>query len=442
MSLRLSRRHFLKAAGTALAVAPFASLLNARRAHAQGQSPLRTLVVYIPDGCIPDRWHPTGSETSFSLPVMSDPMERIKQHCVFVDGLEMFSGDATHEGGIAKLLTGVGAQSIDVFLGQQLGSETPHASLHLGVAANFQNGGGSMSFIGEGQEVTPDDDPLNAFDRLFAGAGSGGGDEGAAALAKRRRKSVLDTALADVTALQGKLGTLEREKLDVHMDSLRELERRLTSNVASACDAGGFNRQGFATIETDYYPKTYEKEENFRLVGDLQMDLAVLALSCNVTRVASIMWSHCVSPTHILETGVGSGNHDASHYGEPNSSMASDFTTLKRWFVERFVELIDRLANTPDGPGQTLLDNTQVLLCTELGESNLHDIERVPFVLVGGAGGQLRTGRYVDYRGKGKDGGNETHTKLLVSMARAMGVSVDSFGYTGHGTGSLEGLYG
>jgi hypothetical protein len=88
------------------------------------------------------------------------------------------------------------------------------------------------------------------------------------------------------------------------------------------------------------------------------------------------------------------------------------------------------------------LDNTQVLLCTELGDSNLHDHARVPFVLAGGAGGQLSTGRYLDYRGRGKDGGNETHTKLLVSMAQAMGVSVDSFGYTGHGTGPLEGLYG
>jgi hypothetical protein len=429
----VSRRNFVRGVGSALALAPFLSSLGASRARAAAQK--RALFVYVPDGCIPAKWHPSGSETSFTLPEMTAPLEPIKQHLVFVDGLTMYSGGATHEGGAAKVLTGVGAQSLDIFLGDTIGGSSPFRSLQLGVGATFQNGAGSVSYIGTGQPVNPDDDPLNAFSRVFGTVG-GGAD---ADLAKRKKKSVLDAALADLTALQTKLGSTEKQKLGVHLDSLREVEARLTGGVASAsCGAPNFDRRGFSNSPTDYYPKTYHKEEYFKTVGQMQMDLAVLALSCGATNVASLQWSHAVSPTHILETGVTTGNHDASHYGEPNSQNAKDFVTLKRWFMTEFAYLIEKMENTPDDGG-SLLSNTMVLLCSELGDSNLHDHDNVPFVLAGGAGVGLKTGRYLNYRGKNK-GKNEPHTKLLVSVANAVGANIDSFGFTGEGTGGLSGL--
>jgi hypothetical protein len=102
--------------------------------------------------------------------------------------------------------------------------------------------------------------------------------------------------------------------------------------------------------------------------------------------------------------------------------------------------LIQKLEATPD-EGGTLLSNTLVLLCSELGDSNLHDHDRVPFVLAGGTNLGLRNGRYLDYRGKNK-GKNEPHTKLLTTVANAVGVKIDSFGYTGEGTGLLTGVLG
>ncbi len=435
----MNRRTLLRGLGATALLAPFAQLANLRKARAA--APKRAMFVYVPDGCIPARWHPTGSETSFTLPEMSAPLEKVKQHLVFLEGLTMYSGGATHEGGIAKVLTGVSPKSLDVFLGEQLGNDTPIRSVQLGVGATFQTGAGSMSFVGEGQPVNPDDDPLNAFSRIFGGAAPGAASGTDPELAKRRKKSVLDAALGDLNALEQRLGSTEKQKLDVHLDSLRELERRITDPgvmTGGACDPSGFNQVGFSVSETDYYPKTYHKEENFRKVGELQMDLATLALSCGSTNVVSLMWSHAVSPTHLLETGVSTGNHDASHYGDANSQNAKDFATLKRWFMDRFVYLIEKLQATPDTDG-SLLDNTLVLLCSELGDSNLHDHDSVPFVLAGRAGGALKTGRYLTYKGKNA-GENEPHTKLLVSFANAMGADIDSYGFTGKGKGPLTGL--
>jgi hypothetical protein len=434
MDFRLNRRTLLRGLGATALLAPFAQLSAIRRA--QAAAPKRALFVYVPDGCIPDRWHPTGSETAFTLPEMSAPLEVIKQHLVFIDGLTMYAGGATHEGGIAKVLTGVGGKSLDVFLGEQMGNGTPHRSIQLGVGATFQAGSSGMSYVGEGQPVIPDDDPLNALSRVFGVSASGSGAD--QELAKRRKKSVIDSALADLNTLKQRLGNTEREKLDVHLDSLRELEGRISGTATAACSTMGFNPTGFKVSPTDYYPKTYHKEEHFKLVGEMQMDLAVLALSCGATNVASLMWSHSVSPTKIAETGVTQGNHDASHYGDVNSQMAKDFAKLKRWFMDRFVYLIQKMEKTPD-MGGSLLDNTIVVLCSELGDSNRHDHDRVPFVLAGGAGGALKSGRFLNYQKK-NSGENEPHTKLLVSVANAVGVNIDSFGFTGKGKGPLSGL--
>jgi hypothetical protein len=420
----IGRRGFL---ASALAAGVFSQFRFARAA-----TPMKVMFVYVPDGCIPSLWHPTGGETGFTLPEMSAPLEAIREHCVFLKGLNMYSGGATHEGGIRKVLTGVGPVSLDVFLGQKLQGSAPHASVQLGVSANFQNGSGSMSFTGTGQEVKPDDNPINAFERLFGGSTTK--DDSAAILARKRKKSVLDAALADLSALQ--LTGAEKDKLQTNLDSIREVEKRLDTAVPSTCSIASWNSEGFKISPTDYYPKTYEKEDLFGTVGKLQQDLAILALGCDITHSASLMWSHPVSPTKVPGLGVTMNNHDASHYGSTSTANAKEFVKMKRWFAQRFVELIQSMAARPYG-SSTLLDHTLVLLCSELGDANAHDHKSVPFVLAGGKAAGLRGGRALDFTGKGKDGENEAHTKLLVSMAKYAGVAIDSFGYTGHGTGGL-----
>ncbi len=393
--------------------------------------------MYVPDGVIPELWHPTGNETSFTLPEMSQPLESVRDDLVFVRGLDMYAGGATHEGGIAKVLTGTGAVSLDVFLGEEVGQSTPFRSVQLGVGANFQNGSGSMSFVGAGQQVSPDDNPLNAFDRLFGNLATP--KEKGPNWRQIRDTSVVQSAMEDLTRLQGQLGGVEREKLELHIEAVREIEAQVTGEVTGSCTKVSWNTEGFAVSDQDFYPKTYEKEENFALVGKLQMDLLALALGCGVTKVGSLMWSHPVSPTRIPNIGASSANHDASHYGgSPTGAQGQDYIRHKRWFCEQLVYLIEKLRATPDGSG-TLLQNTLIFLVTDINDGDLHDHRDMPFVLAGQAAGQLETGRSLDYRGS-NSGENETHAKLLVSIANMMGSNIDSFGYTEMGTGPLPGL--
>lgn len=422
---RVDRRGFLKGlaiAGTTGALS-LTSLVRAARAQTAAK---RTIFVYIPDGCIPDLWHPTGTEHVFSLPSMTEPLSAVQQHCIFLSGLQMYEGGATHEGGVRKVLTGNAAQSLDDFLAEQVGGATAFPSIYLGVGANYENGSGGFSFLSSGSPVSPEDNPINAFARLFGdGTPPPSGDP---------RLPILDSAMTELQALQSKLGSTEQQKLERHLDSLREVEQRLEAASGVVCDPSGWNTEGFAVPPGWHgYPPVYDREENFVLVGKLQTDLILEALACDLTRIASLQWSHPVSPTHLSWAGAGQRHHDASHYGNPASTSAQDFVLSQRWFTARFAELLEALAARADPSGDgTLLDHTRVLLFSELGDSNLHDHRRCPFVLAGGSR-DFTTGRLLEFD-------DEAHTKLLVSIARSMDVPIDTYGYAGHGTGGLPGL--
>lgn len=422
----LDRRTFLKSLAVAGATTSLSIGSFVRAARAQTAAK-RAIFVYIPDGCIPELWHPTGTESSFTLPSMTEPLAPVQQHCIFLSGLQMYEGGPTHEGGIRKVLTGNAAQSLDDFLAGQIGGATAFPSIYLGVGANYQNGSGGFSFLSSGSPVSPEDNPINAFERLF-------GDGTPPAPTGDPRLPILDSALADLQAMQSRLGATEQQKLERHFDALREVEQRLEAASGATCDASDWNEEGFSVPDGWHgYPPVYNREENFVLVGKLQTDLIVEALACDLTRVASLQWSHPVSPTHLSWAGATQRHHDASHYGSPGSQSAQDFVVSQQWFTARFAELLQSLDARPDPSGDgTLLDHTRVVLFSELGDSNLHDHRRCPFVLAG-ASRDFTTGRLLEFD-------DEAHTKLLVSVARSMGADIDTYGYSGHGSGGLPGL--
>lgn len=420
----LNRRRFLRRLGLVSMLAPGIGRLVSS-AQAATASRKNAVFVYIPDGCIPAQWHPAATGTSFSLPAMTKPLEPYKSDLVFLNGLEMYAGGSTHEGGIRKVMTGNADQSLDAHLAN-LYRNNAFSSVYLGVAANHENGAGGFSFLGANQPQLPEDNPIRAFNRLFGGSSGSSLD-----LNSLRRKSILDTALADLRQLQTGLGQTEKEKLQTNLDALREVEARIqAANTGGSCTQPVFNTEGFSVPDGWHgYPSIFNREEHFALMGKLQMDLTVLALSCGLTQVVNLQWSHAVSGTRLVpETGVTLMHHDASHYGEPSSQTAQDFVKLKAWYLQQFGYLLGKMKNTGN-----LLHDSLVFLFSELGDSNAHDHRNMPFILAGQAGGQLQTGRSLHYNG-------DAHAKLLVSIANLMGSPIDNFGYTGKGTGGLVGL--
>lgn len=437
----MRRRSFLKGLVATCASAPLWSLL-ARPARADHGTASRVIFFYFPDGVPgpsqngePSAWHPSGSEHEFSLPSVLSPLTPFQQDCVFFRGLSLGATDAgSHPGGAKKLLTAVdggGGISVDTFLSNTVGASAPFRHLYLGAMANQNNASGDkhITYVGPGQTLPPEDNPRLAFERVFGQAPAGGGAASAASSPLAHKRSVLDGVLEEMSAFRARLGHVESAKLDLHTEALREVELRLDAmelppENGSSCASPSVDSTG-ASDDTLYDPARFPD------VLRMQIDVMVNAMACGLTRVGTIQASHHTSElimsrfpeTEMHVPGYDMRSHQASHYGASHDygKMEFDhFVKQRRWFVSQFAYLLEQFQSRPEGDG-TMLDHSVVVLCTEVCDGNTHLHDDMPFVLAGRAGGAVSTGRLLQF-------GYERHSRLLASVARAMGSDIWQFG--------------
>ena len=449
--MTLTRRRLLQLGGAAAIAAPF---LRPGRVGAHAGDPARRLIIfYFPDGVVgpsqdgePSQWHPTGTETSFTLPPTLMPLERHRGRCVFFRGLSMGPADqGSHPGGAKKLLTAVdggNGPSIDQRLAATVGAGAPFRHLYLGAQANQNGASGDkhVSYVAPGITTPPEDDPVAAFARLFPGGGGGGSGGAGGDPRTARRLSVIDHAKQELDALRGRLGTTEQTRLDLHLEALREVEARIQA-TAGGGGGGGGTCSDPAVDTSGLGPSTLYAPDRFPQILRAQTDLMVQAMACGLTKVGVIQGSHHTSElimsrfpaTPMYDPGFDMRSHQASHYGarhDPSRREFRDYLAQRRWWVEQFAYLLDQLAARPED-GATMLDHSLVLLCSEVCDGNTHAHDDMPFVLAGGGSGRVRTGRLLSF-------GYRRHADLLLAIARAMGDDLGSFGDAS--SGPLPGL--
>jgi hypothetical protein len=419
------RRRFLKVVGATGLTA--ASLSFARLAMAQSSTPRRVIFVYTPDGCNPADWHPAGTGTSFTLPGMTAPLQAVREHCVFLKGVNMVGPGGTHQGGVAKLFTGTGGNrptgvSLNYYLGRAFKSQTvcPHLNLNIVPPAWTD----TVTFNANGVEDYPEPNPLAAFNSLFGSGGNSG-----TSTQDTRGLGVLDHTRTELAALREQLGADERIKLDAHLESLSVLENKLVSS-SGACGPWNFNPTGFKVTRTGFWENPeYRDVAQMGRIADLHADVAVHALACDLTRVVTLQWSHSNNAGFMPEAGVpNKTGHDASH------EHGADFIKIKAWYMTYLAKLINQLKATPDGNG-TLLDNTLIFHGSCLGSGSMHDHDNMPFIIAGGKAGGITGGRALQFD-------NVPHNKILVSIAQFMGQGINTFGDQDPSGGPLPGLVG
>jgi hypothetical protein len=455
--MKSNRRGFLKALGAAALALPFYELVKhgERKAHAGGVAK-RVIFFYFPDGVgmptatgdLDQSFHASGSETSFSLSKQLEPLDTAipgksyKNACVYLNGVSMWGSDTgNHPAGARKLLTGRNAgdgPSIDQYLAGTVGAASPWHHLYLGAMATKDGTDSSKCIVypdGSGNPITPIDDPRVAFNSLFGGVPGGGGQ---AAGPDPVKVSVIDGVLDDMMRLQGQLGSTEKSKLDVHLQSLREVEKRIKDPGMTMPSASCQSPSVDPVSDGDL-----TNEARFPDVLRAQIDLMVLAMACGLTRVGTLQASHHTADLNMaLFPGTqmaslnpnGMRSHEASHYGSTGDEKFTAYVAQVRWWVTQYTYLLDRLASTPEpAGGGSMLDSSLVLLCSEVSDGNTHSHDNMPFVLGGGGGGAVKTGRLLQYD-------NQPHSNLLLAIAHAMGQQIGSFGE--NSSGPLPGLLG
>jgi hypothetical protein len=416
---RIRRRDLLRGAGAALLAAPFFPLA-VRQARAQALGTSRRLILWFtPNGTVHRHYRPSGEGADYSFPAGSilEPLAGLERRLLVLDGLDFeHVRGGSHEGGMEHMLTGGGGPSVDQHVASRLGAESPFPSIELSVQTSAWGAGVQtrMCYDASHGYVHPEDNPRNAYARLFAGvSAAAAGAPDAVSPEQLARRSVIDLVRGELEGLRRELGQEERYKLDAHLDSLRRMETRLAGGVTAGA--------GCEPPVPGELP-SHQANDAFPDVGEAQMDLLVAAAACGLSRVLSLQWTHTVSPTIFSWAGASEGHHELSHKDDSNAAGVASFVQTERWFAARFADFLRRLdaVAEPDGTG-TLLDTSTVVWVKELGDGRLHDFRSVPFVIAGSGNGYFKTGRYLKL-------GGVPHQKLLVSLCNSMGLPDTWFG--------------
>lgn len=438
----LNRRLFLSGAAGALAL-PLLDSLGANAAP--GGPPQRLILFYNPNGTVKENWFPTevNSETNFELARIHKPFEKYKDLVTIVRGVHSTvaqdpdNNGGPHQRGIGSLFTGqmllegnfadgcgslagwADGISIDQAVAKQIGADNLFASLEFGVRANENDVQGRISYAGSGFPLPPVGDPRDVYNRLFFRTEPLDPEN-----PDSRAQSILDTVKDQYRQLDKRVGQEDRVKLQRHLSLVEDMERRL----------GLLGGQGSSSCETPTEPlkMAIDDEATMPEISRAHLDLLASALACDLTRVASVQYStgfNRIRYPWVDDQGEG---HSLSHSGDSNTEAWEYMTGRAEWHAGEIAYLMDLLAEIPEGDG-TVLDNTLIVWGSEVSRGNSHSLNDIPYLLLGNAGGKIRSGQFLEYDSK-------SNCDLLHAIVAAFGVTQETFGHPDHASGILSGI--
>ena len=149
----------------------------------------------------------------------------------------------------------------------------------------------------------------------------------------------------------------------------------------------------------------------------LMCDILVLGFQTDTTRICTLKLNNDHSSLRFPNLGVDYMiHHLLSH------SDTADWLKVNQFFLQQVAYIARKLDAIQEGE-RTALDNTQLLYCSSMLTGN-HEANQLPVIIVGGAGGQLKGGRSLDYLNKP----NRKMCSLYLSMLDKCGIHLDKFG--------------
>jgi Protein of unknown function (DUF1552) len=281
------------------------------------------------------------------------------------------------------------------------------------------------------QPVVPENNPWVAYQDLMGLSGLG-----AEQLAQMvaRRTSVLDLLEGEFDWLQSRqLGAADRSKLDLHLQSIRDLEVDMLGGLVP-CQLDAGRAAELAAID----PATVEFDAQYPGIGRMQLDLIALAIACGSTTAATLQWHIGVGGPIFTWDGM---SHEYNHHKLSHGNTADDNTgseiagfddmiaQIDTWYAGELAYLADKLVAYEEGDG-TVLDNCAVAWMNDLADGKYHSFQDMPHVVIGGCGGYLRTGQHVKVTAGAslQQSDDAGHNQLLTTILNAVGVTADDGG--------------
>jgi len=437
----LSRRLLLRAAGAAVALPLLDGMVPAFRGSARARAlaaavtvpPRRLLAIHVPLGMMPQFFFPAkqaaqdavtstvagGAPSSPYLDLLADHRDRLT---VF-SGLSHPDVGGNHHAS-HSFLTGAphpgqptfrNSLSLDQLAAEKIGLDTRFPFVSLAVAKSDPYGS-AVAVSRAGVAIPPEPSPQRFYRAMFV---AGTPAEKAASLRRiEAGGSVLDLVLNKKSKLERSVAPEDRARLEQYFSSVRELENRLVRSV-----------------EWEHRPKPVVDSPEPDDIADathviekskLMFDMVRLALETDSTRVITLSLSTFSIVPHV--PGVKTETHGLTHHGNEPEKI-TELEKIERAQMAALGGFLTSLRGSSEAGGD-LLDHTQVLYGSCLGNANSHSNENLPIIL---AGGGYRHPGHLAFNEKR----NEPLANLFVTMLQRLGIEADSFASS---TGSLRGL--
>lgn len=442
-----SRRKFLMNLAKTGMLLPFAGKLLGQSVFAQTGGARRVLFLYYPNGVVPYNWRPaqstgnitTSQELSFGL----GELKSWHNHLIVLKNLtlDIGQGAGAHYNDMRGILTGdnniaTGSASVDHLIAEQLGNE---GVLSLGV----RTGPKADAMISKprnratGERPIPNNNPADVAQKLAMNIGGGDGE------ISDLKKRLYETIITDFDHLaNATLETSRQDKLTAHLNALQRLRDQSGVQVGECAFNSNVLADPFAEANQQLTPAEWQI---FPQLCRAQIDNIVGAFACGLHRVATLQLSKGDENGNLVnyafdecwamsEQAIAQGiRHDANSstlgyvnrwYNEHASHNASHrpgdvpHTAQVRWYHSLLAYTLERLQ------ARGLLDDTLVVMFSEVGDGSKHGGAAGAVTVAGGAGGALPMGRIINC-GDGVNNGHRiwgTH-QLFGDIARLAGVS-------------------
>jgi hypothetical protein len=467
--LKVSRRFALRGALGGIGVAMWLPVLDAMcdnngEAFAAGEAlPTSFGIWFWGNGIHVDQWTPaaSGSGNAWQLPTALKDFSELKDHMTLVTGLDMMDAKFKGHGwGVVYVLAGGDGTicnvtsdvdktpshkyettsatqympTIDQVIADALQKQATDAGVKPPPFKSLETGmipftgdvamgtvGSNLAHRGPNDFLPPKRDPKVIFDTLFGASDpmqpTGGGGTGSMGVPSdisfKTRRSVLDAVMEDAKRLKMTLGADDARRIDSHMDGIRALEATIP-DVSGTGGTGGTGGGGSTTSCTrpDAPPMTLA---DMTAKSQVINSLIVAALSCNLTRVYSHLWSGPRSDSSYPILNLNGAHHAYTH-----GTDGSEPRAMERYIMSQYADLAKKMKAAPMGAGN-VLDNTLIYGISDVAEPKNHIMSNWHIVLMGKAGGKLAGNRHIRIPGR-------KVTELGLTMQQVMGMNVTSWG--------------
>jgi hypothetical protein len=453
----MKRRFFLQGFGGAALAAPYLSSMIGRSSWAQEASPLvRNILFFTHNGVNTTRWFPeleNGALTAADLSTTLQPLSDIVDQLLIPRGfrsLNSFGAGQSldpHNQAMGSKLTCAPinddrssdnyakGKSVDHEMASQLNSDkAPPLLLSVG-----QSSTSIKEVISFSAPETPHISEVNPFvvysqltNLLTAAApGDSPATPGPVTPGDYRllagQKS-MDLVREDLKRLQGlNMSKSDKERVDAWLGLLEETEggmMQMGNNViGAACNrtfatdmgvtdatisAAGTGAKGTKSGSFNFNIPSASDEtmkQSFTLGGDMMLNLIALSAICDFNRVMGMVY-----PGYVIfnwdDISHQYDHHGISHrsgdLGTDNSCVAGVMQMINEvdnWYAGKYAKLCKLLKSIPEGENNVLY-NSATMWLNELSDGDAHNLNDLPIVIAGSAGGKLKQGWAVNVEGK------------------------------------------